>query len=172
MDTPHPGVSAQQQSKTSSGTLGPATRLQNPFLPSSELALAWKPGFTHQKAGTSPGVSWTLTLHTSEPALALGAPGVLQPAASCLALPTSSQQPPYKPKCTSQVDIGPTRPTRPPIVVRPPNRRAHVAHTGRDGELLEHITLVIKGEYAAGYTGHLLQKATSPRLGNVLTHHI
>ena len=52
------------------------------------------------------------------------------------------------------------------------NRRAHVSHTGKEGELLEHVALVIKWECASGYIGHLLHKATSPRLGNVLTYHI
>ena len=59
---------------------GPAARPQYPTLPASGPALAPVPGFTHQWAGTSPGISWTPTPPTSKPALALGCSRIPQPA--------------------------------------------------------------------------------------------
>ena len=71
-----------QPCDTSSGMPGPGTRPQDPSLPAIRLSLAPGFGFTHQWVGKRPGVTWTLIPPTSEPALALGPPGVLQSAIS------------------------------------------------------------------------------------------
>ena len=67
--------------KQALGSLAPADKLQELTLPASSLSLTPGPGFIHQWAGNSSRVFRTLTLPTSEPALALGDLRVLQPAA-------------------------------------------------------------------------------------------
>ncbi|XP_059961951.1 polyadenylate-binding protein 1-like [Mesoplodon densirostris] len=57
-------------------------RPQEPVLPASSLAPTPGSGFTSQWVGHSPRVFGTLTLPTSEPALTLGSPRILQPANS------------------------------------------------------------------------------------------
>ena len=69
-----------QQPEMSSGILGPTARLQEPALPSSRSALTPGFGFTCQWMGNSPRVFGTLTLLTSQPALAPGSPRIPQPA--------------------------------------------------------------------------------------------
>ena len=57
------------------GSLGPAARLQALALPASIWHQPPGLGFTHQWAGSSPGVYWTLTLPTSEAGLVPRPPG-------------------------------------------------------------------------------------------------
>lgn len=61
------------------GSLGSAARLWDTALPASSSALIPGPGFTHQWVRNSSGVFWTLPLPSSDPALAQGTRGVLQP---------------------------------------------------------------------------------------------
>ena len=85
-------------------SLCPATRLQEPALPASSLALTPGPGFTCQWVGSSPRVFNTLTLPTSEPALARGPLRVPQPDTSYQALLNSSQQHSHEAESDNQPD--------------------------------------------------------------------
>ena len=101
--TPHSTVSETPPSlhthydmKWALGCLGPAVRLQELALTVTTLRLTSGSGFTCQWVGNSPRVFRTLTLPTSEPALAPGPSRVLQPAASW---PGPAKQ---KPKASAQ----------------------------------------------------------------------
>ena len=115
---PAPQTSAQTQAL---GSLGHSARPQDLALPASGLALAPLLGLSHQWADTSPRISWTPTSPITSPRVPPHEP----------TLPTSSPQPPHKAGPGNQPDQGPTMPTRPPIIVRPPQQKdPHSLHKG------------------------------------------
>lgn len=101
---------------------------------------------------------WTLTLPISEPALA----------PTFLSQPTRSWQPLHKVSPGNQPGQRPTKPTSPPTQSACHNR---MTHAPSQGEPLEHNEWR-EGSALLGHIGHLPQKATSPRSGNIPTRYI